>query len=104
MRRRGPRVVEQGLCVCACPPSPGPAATGLTPPAPCRWLLWIFPFLIKSHQVGFPSRVTFLPAQYTSNQPCARWWQQSGRSCSTALGCPRPFRERVKGDSGTKEC
>lgn len=64
MSRLGTRVIEQGLCVCSCPPRPGPAATGLTPPAPCRWLLWIFPSLIKSHQVGFPSRVAFLPARW----------------------------------------
>lgn len=30
----------------------------------CWWLMDppYFPFLIKSHQVGFPSRATFLPA------------------------------------------
>lgn len=74
------------LCLCL--------PTGLTPPAPCRWLLWIFPFLVKSHQVGFPSRVTFLAAQRGAQQSalCPGRWQQSGRPCSTALGCPRPCR------------
>lgn len=64
----------------------------------CWWLMAppYFPFLIKSHQVGFPSQATFLPALRGADaiSPVPAQATAGVRGCWTL--------QRLKGGSGTR--
>lgn len=87
----GTRIIEHRLCVRLAHPALA-LRPQLTPPARCRWLLWIFPFLIKSHQVGFPSRVTFLPAPWGARAVSPVPGDGSSRAAARAGPAPQPSR------------
>lgn len=81
------------MCLCL-PTQPRPCSHRAHPSSSLQMapLDFSVPNQITSGRVSLPSHLPASSVGCTSNQPCARWWQQSGRSCSTALGCPRPFR------------